>query len=126
MEKDDLALQRLQLVNQPQHALQGLLTIDNGFAVLGRSSASSSSSRQTRKCSPISTSGELSYGDVMRDAIHPGPQRTASVQGRKTTPQRNVDILQQIAPSIRIDLIRPRQTAIARPKLAAASSYNLS
>ena len=46
----------------------------------------------------------------MGDAIDPRPQRAAPVEAGEAAPQGEVDLLQQIAPSIGIRLVGPRQS----------------
>ena len=50
----------------------------------------------------------------MRDAIHPGAQRTLGVESLKAPPQRQMDFLQKIAALIGVHFIATRETAKGR------------
>jgi hypothetical protein len=45
----------------------------------------------------------------MGDTVHPGPQAATSIKQIKTSPNSNVNLLQQITPAIGIGLIAPRE-----------------
>jgi hypothetical protein len=51
---------------------------------------------------------------VVGDPVYPGPQTTTSIVGGKAPPDRDVDLLEQILPFIRIRFITPGE-ALERP-----------
>ena len=53
----------------------------------------------------------------MRDTVDPGPQRTATVKSGQALPQGDVNLLQQIASSIRVAFIRSRKPLQRRLEL---------
>src|SRR5262245_53655910 len=63
--------------------------------------------------------------DVVRDAIGPGANRAATVERRKAAPQREMDVLQQVAAFVPIRFVAASQAAERRPELIASLRVQL-
>jgi hypothetical protein len=59
--------------------------------------------------------------DIVRDSIHPGPESAASVKRCEAPPERDVDVLHQIAPPIRLRFVRAGKTVDRRAILGGGA-----
>ena len=62
-------------------------------------------------------------GGVVGDAIDPGAQGTARVPGRKTAPEGEVNLLEEVAEVIRVGLVGTGEAFEGGAVRAAASRY---
>jgi hypothetical protein len=55
-------------------------------------------------------------GGVVRDAVDPGPERASAVEAVEASPDREVDLLEEVEAPVGIGLVGPRQPLERRPE----------
>jgi len=108
VEQDDLAVERLESVNQIQKDCRREPLIDLCFAVDGRhSSLEGFQVHQPR--GQAASSPNVGSAHIVRNAIDPSPQTAAAVKRPEAHPQLHMHFLKQISLPVRIGLITTGQ-----------------
>src|ERR1017187_5987467 len=101
--EDDLAIQRLQSVHQRKKAAERLLAAGVRRRRAWHLVQLFQAEQEIGFSAPLPHG--VGRGGVVGHAIDPGAQRAARVPARETAPQRQVDLLEQVAAMVRVRLV---------------------
>ena len=110
MQDDDFAIERLEALDERIQSLQDLSCIDLRCDVRARSRELGIV--QSRELSPPAAPAaqDMRGRDVVRHAIDPGPQTAPSIEALQTSPQREMDLLQQVLLQCGVGLVCAHQS----------------
>lgn len=103
---DDLAIERFELLDQPGQAVEIETPVRGGF-VFGGKHVEIFQSHQIFEDAALAK--DVRRGDMVGNAIDPGPQRTAGVELLKAAPQLKMNLLVQVTALFRVSLVSVRQ-----------------
>ena len=105
---DDLAVERLESLNQRRQPLQihALVRGELALVFVGKH-FEFFQAHEIRKDPALAK--DVRRGDMVGNAVDPGPRGTAGIEALKTPPQLKMNLLDQVAALFRVDLVRPRE-----------------
>ena len=100
-----MPVKRLETLDQTEQAIERMTAIGRVLAAVGIGKM-----LQLFKSDEFLSTGSalpqnMRRTDVVSDAIDPGAKRAAAIKAVETSPQRDVNFLQQVAPQVRVGLV---------------------
>lgn len=109
VQNNDLAVEWSELLNQCEQSAKRLLLVKVPLLIAAvRRIADLLEADERRGSTPAPN--HLRCGDVVGDTIHPGPHRAFLIEAREATPQRHMNLLEQIPAPLRVVFVRPRKS----------------
>jgi len=103
--ENHVPVKRLETLDQTEQAIERMTAIGRVLAAVGIGKM-----LQLFKSDEFLSTGSalpqnMRRTDVVSDAIDPGAKRAAAIKAVETSPQRDVNFLQQVAPQVRVGLV---------------------
>jgi hypothetical protein len=118
VEEDDLAIGRAKLAHERDEPFQGVALLGIVGGVAGRGGALEVLDRDAALEAAPRAAHHVPDGDVVRDAVNPRAKRGPSIEGREPTPERDVDLLQEIALPVDVGLVPANESLERRAERA--------